>query len=536
MISYRNLDQSSAFKKLQVLAGKAHSLTAAQIRHCDATLAAGIHYNWAARLPRNVAAEKLLPLLNELAQEQQCLEKYRALLKGEIMNRSEKRRVLHHLLRGELAGTVTEGATDLGAYYRSQMERIAAFAHKIRHGKLLTPQGQHYRHVVQIGIGGSELGPRALYRALRNWRRRAEDLEAHFISNIDVDQAWVTLQEIDTNRSLFIVVSKSGTTLETARNERYVIEHLQQAGIANPRAQMVAVTAKESPMAADERYLERFYIDNYIGGRFSSSGAVGGLLLSLTRGIEVFRELLQGAHAADQAALNNELTHNPPLLDALLGIYERNICNYPAYSLLPYSDALQDFPAHIQQLDMESNGKTVNCHGSLLSYPTGALIFGGAGTNIQHSFCQLLHQGSTIVPMIFVGFQEPQSLPQAQQQDLATHQEMQQLLNANLAAQVVAFADGESATDPNNSFAGGRPSSLLYGKQLTPSALGALLSFFENRVMFQGFLWNINSFDQPGVQLGKKLAQQLLEPRSGSSEDSAAALQSYANLLGMPKL
>ena len=506
-----------------------NQFTAANIRHFDTTLAAGIRYNWAARLPHNVAAEKLLPILNELAQEQQCLEKYRALLKGEIMNRSEGRRVLHHLLRGELEGAVTEGATNLGAYYRTQLERIATFAQKIRRGEICAPQGQQYRHVVQVGIGGSELGPRALYRALRNWRRTAEDIEAHFISNIDVDQAWATLQEIDIQRSLFIVVSKSGTTLETTRNERYIIERLQQIGIANPRAQMVAVTAKESPMATNEHYLERFYIDNYIGGRFSSSGAVGGLLLSLTLGVESFRELLQGAHAADQIALNSELAHNPPLLDALLGIYERNICSYPAYALLPYSDALQDFPGHIQQLDMESNGKTVNCQGSPLSYPTGALIFGGAGTNVQHSFYQLLHQGSTIVPMIFVGFQEPQ-VPQREQ---PTHQEIQQLLNANLAAQMVAFADGELAADPNNSFVGGRPSSLLYGRQLTPSALGALLSFFENRVMFQGFLWNINSFDQPGVQLGKKLVQQLLEQRPGSSADHTAALQSYATLLGM---
>ena len=527
MTNYRNLDQSSAFKKLlalsrQPLSGKEHKLTAEHIEHCDVALAAGIRYNWAARLPRDVAAKKLLPLLNELAQEQQCLEKYRALLKGEIMNRSEGRRVLHHLLRGELEGAVTEDATNIGNYYRIQLERIAAFAHKIRSGELLAPQGQRYHHVVQVGIGGSELGPRALYQALRNWRRRSENLKAHFISNIDGDQAWNTLQEIDIHRSLFIVVSKSGTTLETARNEQYIIERLQQAGVANPRAQIIAVTAKESPMATNERYLERFYIDNHIGGRFSSSGAVGGLLLSLTLGIEVFRELLQGAHAADQIALNGELQHNPPLLDALFGIYERDICNYPAYALLPYSDALQDFPAHIQQLDMESNGKTINCHGTPLSYPTGAFIFGGAGTNVQHSFYQLLHQGSTIVPIIFVGFQESQ----VQQKEQPNYQ---QLLNANLAAQMVAFADGELAGDLNNSFVGGRPSSLLYGKQLTPSALGALLSFFENRVMFQGFLWNINSFDQPGVQLGKKLAQQLLR----QSQESSEALQSYATLLGM---
>ena len=535
-LTFQNLDQTAAFKKLKMLpTGTIQPLHAAHIEKYDTVFTAGLRYNWAARLPSQLAPEEFLTHLAELAQEQQCIAKYRALLQGELMNPSEGRRVLHHLLRGDSESPVIEQGIDLGSYYRSQLKHISEFAVEIRNGSLRSPTGARYRSVVQIGIGGSELGPRALYRALHSCHERsAEQLTAYFISNIDLDQTQIILKQLDIDSTLFIVVSKSGTTLETARNEEYIIKYLRSAGRTNPQAQMVAVTSKASPLAANEHYIRRFFIDDYIGGRFSSSGAVGAVILSLCYGPQCFLQLLEGAHTADILALNSDPLHNPPLLDALLGVYERNITHYPAYAVIPYSDALQDFPAHIQQLDMESNGKSVNRYGERITYHTGSLIFGGVGTNVQHSFYQLLHQGSTIVPMIFIGFQESPASAPVDTEGRETHQEFQHLLNANLVAQIVAFARGETTEDPNHHFVGGRPSSVLYGQRLTPAALGALLSFFENRVMFQGFLWNINSFDQPGVQLGKKLANRLLALKeTAASNESDRALLSYGALLGI---
>ncbi|MCI6179322.1 MAG: glucose-6-phosphate isomerase, partial [Treponema porcinum] len=260
---------------------------------------------------------------------------------------------------------------------------------------------------------------------------------------------------------------------------------------------------------------------DYIGGRYSSCSGVGGAVLSLAFGPKVFADFLDGAAAEDKTALNKDIRKNPALLDALIGIYERNVQEYPATAILPYSQALSRFPAHLQQLDMESNGKSVNRAGEKIDYVTGPVIFGEPGTNGQHSFYQLLHQGTDVVPLQFIAFQQNQTGKDVVIEDSTS----QTKLCANVVAQIVAFACGKEDADPNKSFAGNRPSSLIYGKQLTPKTLGALLSHFENKVMFQGFVWNINSFDQEGVQLGKKLAKAVL------SNNMEPALKEYASLL-----
>ncbi|MGM0675352.1 MAG: glucose-6-phosphate isomerase, partial [Spirochaetota bacterium] len=259
------------------------------------------------------------------------------------------------------------------------------------------------------------------------------------------------------------------------------------------------------------------------GGRYSSTSAVGGCVLSLAFGPEVFEEFLAGAHESDRAALEPDIRQNAALLDALIGVYERNVLGYPSTAVLPYSQALSRFPAHLQQLDMESNGKRVTRDGEPVDYSTGPLVFGEPGTNGQHSFYQLLHQGTDIIPLQFVGFRRSQRGEDVEFDGSSS----QKKLNANLVAQIVAFAMGKTDDDPNKTFAGNRPSSLLYGEQLTPRVLGALLSHFENKVMFQGFAWNINSFDQEGVQLGKKLTKEVL---GGSMGEELAA---YARLLGL---
>ena len=347
-------------------------------------------------------------------------------------------------------------------------------------------------------------------------------MEAKFISNVDPDDAAAVLNSIDVAHSIFVLVSKSGTTLETLTNESFVKDALKNAGLDASR-HMIAVTSETSPLAKSDDYLAAFFMDDYIGGRFSSTSAVGGAVLSLAFGPEVFAQFLEGAAEEDKLSLNEDALKNPAMLDALIGVYERNVLGYPATAVLPYSQALSRFPAHLQQLDMESNGKSVNRFGEPVAYPTGPIIFGEPGTNGQHSFYQLLHQGTDIVPLQFVGFKNSQIGTDVLIQDSTS----QQKLCANVVAQIVAFACGKADENRNKNFEGGRPSSIIVGEQLDPKALGALLSHFENKIMFQGFVWNVNSFDQEGVQLGKVLAKRVL------AHETEGALKEFSDLLNI---
>ena len=286
---------------------------------------------------------------------------------------------------------------------------------------------------------------------------------------------------------------------------------------------MIAVTSETSPLAKSDDYLDAFFMDDYIGGRFSSTSAVGGAVLSLAFGPDVFAQFLEGAAAEDKTALEKDIRKNPAMLDALIGVYERNVLGMENTAVLPYSQALNRFPAHLQQLDMESNGKSVNRFGEPVNYVTGPIIFGEPGTNGQHSFYQLLHQGTTIIPLQFIAYKNSQIGNDVDIQGSTS----QQKLCANVAAQIVAFACGKSDDDKNKNFEGGRPSSIIIGEEVNPKTLGALLAHFENKVMFQGFVWNINSFDQEGVQLGKVLAKRVL------AHDTEGALSVYSDLLNI---
>ena len=361
-----------------------------------------------------------------------------------------------------------------------------------------------------------------MYLALENWAKANNTfkMEAKFISNVDPDDAAGVISTMDIAHTIFILVSKSGTTLETLTNESFVKDFIKKAGL-DPAKHMIAVTSETSPLAHNPDYLAAFYMDDYIGGRYSSTSGVGGAVLSLAFGPQVFADFLDGAAAADATAKNKDIRKNPALMDALIGIYERNVQEYPSTAVLPYSQALSRFPAHLQQLDMESNGKQVNRDGKEINYVTGPVIFGEPGTNGQHSFYQLLHQGTNIIPLQFIAFSENQTGKDVVIEDSTS----QVKLCANVVAQIVAFACGKKDADPNKTFEGNRPSSLIYGKQLTPKTLGVLLAHYENKVMFQGFVWNINSFDQEGVQLGKVLAKSVL---SGKME---GALKEYASML-----
>ncbi|MBR5565018.1 MAG: glucose-6-phosphate isomerase [Roseburia sp.] len=526
MITWNNLDTVSSYKELESVAkvNLAEAMSgengAERVRKYSAPMAEGMVFNYASR----PVDDAVLAALAKLAEETQLTEKFAALYNGEMINTGEKRLVLHHMTRGQLGDAVVADGGDKRTFYTDQQKKIEAFANKVHNGEITNAAGEKFTTVVQIGIGGSDLGPRAIYLALENWAKVNNTLkmEAKFISNVDPDDAAGVLATLDLAHSLFILVSKSGTTLETLTNESFVKNALKEAGL-NPANHMACVTSATSPLAKSADYLDAFFMDDYIGGRFSSCSAVGGAVLSLAFGPEVFAQFLDGAAAADLTAKNEDLLTNPAMLDALIGVYERNVLGYENTAVLPYSQALSRFPAHLQQLDMESNGKSVNRFGDPINYVTGPIIFGEPGTNGQHSFYQLLHQGTNIVPLQFVGFRNNQMGSDV----IIEGSTSQQKLCANVVAQIVAFACGKEDADRNKYFAGGRPSSIIVGDQLNPKTLGALLSHFENKVMFQGFVWNINSFDQEGVQLGKVLAKKVL------AHDTDGALKEYSDLLNI---
>ena len=515
--SYQELSKVAPVKLAEVMSGENG---AERVRKYSVPMAEGMVFNYASR----PVDEAVLASLAKVAKETQLAEKFEALYNGEVINTGEKRMVLHHMTRGQLGDAVVADGGDKRAFYTAQQEKIAAFANKVHNGEITNAAGEKFTTVVQIGIGGSDLGPRAMYLALENWAKvnNTFKMEAKFISNVDPDDAAGVLNTIDVAHSLFVLVSKSGTTLETLTNESFVKDAIKNAGL-DPAKHMVAVTSETSPLAKSADYLDAFFMDDYIGGRFSSTSAVGGAVLSLAFGPEVFAQFLDGAAEADKTAKNADLLQNPAMLDALIGVYERNVLGYESTAVLPYSQALSRFPAHLQQLDMESNGKSVNRYGEPVNYVTGPVIFGEPGTNGQHSFYQLLHQGTNIVPLQFVGFRKAQMGKDV----VIEGSTSQQKLCANVAAQIVAFACGKDNEDRNKYFEGGRPSSIIVGDQLNPKTLGALLSHFENKVMFQGFVWNINSFDQEGVQLGKVLAKKVL------AHDTDGALKVYSDLLNI---
>ena len=526
MVKWNNLDTLTSYQELfnvkkvnlaEVMSG---DKAADRVKTYSIPMAEGLQYNYAAK---QVDAD-VLEALKKLAEEAQLSEKFEALYNGEVINTGEKRLVLHQLTRGQLGEAVVADGVDKRAFYVEQQEKIAEFANKVHAGEITNAAGEKFTTVVQIGIGGSDLGPRAMYLALENWAKKngTFKMEAKFISNVDPDDAAAVLQSVDVAHSIFVLVSKSGTTLETLTNESFVKDALQKAGL-DPAKHMIAVTSETSPLAKSDDYLAAFFMDDYIGGRYSSTSAVGGAVLSLAFGPEVFAQFLEGAAAEDRLSAEKDVMKNPEMLDALIGLYERNILGYPSTAVLPYSQALSRFPAHLQQVDMESNGKSVNRFGEPVNYVTGPVIFGEPGTNGQHSFYQLLHQGTDIVPLQFVGFKNSQIGTDVVIQDSTS----QQKLCANVAAQIVAFACGKSDENRNKNFEGGRPSSIIIGEQLDPKALGALLAHFENKIMFQGFLWNVNSFDQEGVQLGKVLAKRVL------AHETDGALKVYSDLLNI---
>jgi glucose-6-phosphate isomerase len=444
--------------------------------------------------------DEVIAALQSLANEAAVFSQMQKMQNGQVMNfiegfPSENRAVLHTALRDFFDHpNEKKTAQEATAMAKAEVDKLKQFE----------AQMEPFENLVVVGIGGSELGPEAIYTALKNTRKKKKHVL--FLSNLDPDNVQVILRGIDLKKTLVMVNSKSGTTLETATNEALVRDWFEKEGL-DPKAHFVAVTGEGSPLDDKSRYLECFYIWDWVGGRFCSTSTSGGLVLTFACGFNTYWEFLRGAHDMDRAALNEDITENLPLLGAMLSIWNSNFLNYSTLAIVPYSQALSRWAAHVQQVEMESNGKRIDRQGKPVSFQTSPIFWGEPGTNAQHSFFQMIHQGTAVVPIEFIGFLYSQLKIDKLQNGVSS----QEKLISNLFAQALALAVGQKSDNPNKVFPGNRPSHILLAKELTPHAVGALFAYYEHKVVFQGFAWNINSFDQEGVQLGKVLASRFID-------------------------
>jgi glucose-6-phosphate isomerase len=511
--NWKNWQATGVYQKLQDLARKPYDLTAPNAlenngrlnKYICLTDHLSLHY------ATQRVDEQVLNGLQQLADECELVRQFAAMRRGAVMNRiegveCENRQVLHTACRDLFTDNPVEPVAVRQA--KNEISKVKLFLEELESGKLCNEQGEGFTTMVHIGIGGSDLGPRSIFEALRPFG--IKEREVFFIANVDPDDAAAVIRKVDLSRTLVNVVSKSGTTLETLTNEALIRRALMAAGL-DPSRHCIAVTGEGSPIDDPDRYLRSFHMYDYIGGRYSATSMVGVVMLGFYLGYEQVMDFLRGAAGVDKIAENPRLLENMPLLLAMLGVWNHNFLNTSTLAVLPYSQALHRFPAHLQQCDMESNGKSVARDGKLVQYKTGPVLWGEPGTNGQHAFYQLLHQGTEIVPVEFIGFRRNQYC-----QDLKIEgTTSQQKLLANLLAQSIALATGKQSDNPNRNFPGNRPNSVIIAEQLTPITMGALLALYEAKIVFQGFLWNINSFDQEGVQLGKVLAGQFLNCMQG---------------------
>jgi glucose-6-phosphate isomerase len=463
-------------------------------------------------LSKNLITDEVLTGLVGLADRAGLTERIESMFRGEHINTTEDRPVLHTALRADVGDELVVDGQNATADVQRVLDKMERFAARVRSGEWAGHTGQRIDTVVNIGIGGSDLGPAMAYRALRS--HIDPGLTGHFVSNIDPADLSAVLSAIEPETTLFIVSSKSFTTLETLSNareaRRWLIDRLDDPAAVS--AHFVAVstnTAEVSEFGIDPGNMFEFW--DWVGGRYSMDSAIG-LSLMILIGPEAFREMLSGFRRIDTHFRNTPIERNVPALLGLLGLWYRNMLGFETHAVLPYSEDLGRFPAYLQQLDMESNGKRTRRDGSPVDYDTGPIVWGEPGTNGQHAFFQLLHQGTTIVPSDLIGFAKAT-------EDLG---DLHDLLMGNLFAQAEALAFGktpqEVAADgvhpelvPHRTFPGNRPTTVILAPQLTPSVLGQLVALYEHKVFTQGTVWQINSFDQWGVELGKQLATKIIE-------------------------
>jgi glucose-6-phosphate isomerase len=459
--------------------------------------------------------EKTMDLLFELAEFKNLKQRFLEMVGGEKVNVTENRPALHTAARNFSDDPVFVNGRDVMPEIIKVRNDIKKFALHVHKEKITGSTGMPFRHVVVIGIGGSYLGTEFVANALDFLADKK--IEIMFLSNVDIHNFGKIASIIDVERTLWIVISKSYTTAETMANANQVRSFILEKGL-DPAKHFVTVTSKGSPGDdPDNPVLSSFHMFDFIGGRYSVTSAVGGVPLSLYLGYKRFERFLKGAEEMDLHAQNARENENIPLVAALISVWNNNFLGYPAQAIIPYASPLSKLAAHIQQLSMESNGKSVTKDGNRLDEPTGGIIFGEPGTNAQHSFFQLAHQGRPF-PIDFIGVIHPHYKQyQNQSKGVTNHQE----LWSNLIAQPTALAQGKEDANPAKSFSGNRPSSTILLKDLSPENIGRLLALYEAKTVFEAFIWDINPFDQFGVELGKILATDIRKEMAMKNQDKS---------------
>ncbi len=475
--------------------------------------AAGLFYDFS----RQRVDAKTMGLLYELAKAADACGQYRGMVQGEKVNRSENRAALHTACRDFSQSPVVVNGADIKPGLHNINRRIAQFTDDVHSGRLTGSTGRPFRHAVVIGIGGSYLGTQFIANALRH--RADRGIHLHFLSNVDTHNFGEIAAAIDPETTLWIVISKSYTTAETLANTKQAYQFMAQHGL-DPARHVVTVTSKGSPGDnPDNPVLATFHMFDFIGGRYSVTSAVGGVPISLYTGYSCFEELLKGAESMDRHAFNTPEEGNLPLTAALINVWNTSFLKYPATAVVPYAAPLDKLAAHIQQLSMESNGKSATLDGKPHMGGSGGFVFGEPGTNAQHSFFQMAHQGDPL-PIEFIGVLSS-AYPQFQStsKGVTNHQE----LWANLIAQADALASGKEAADPARSFSGNRPSTTVVIQDLSPKNIGTLLSFYEAKTVYEAFIWGINPFDQFGVELGKQTASDIRDAMAAQNSGNTPA-------------
>ncbi|PIP42082.1 MAG: glucose-6-phosphate isomerase [Desulfobacterales bacterium CG23_combo_of_CG06-09_8_20_14_all_51_8] len=438
--------------------------------------------------------------LVRLAKAREIKARFERMMSGDHVNTTENRAALHTATRSFSDDPVMDGNADIMPAIRAIRDEIRKFSGEFHDGKIAGHDRKPFTDIVVIGIGGSYLGTEFVATALSHLADKGVRL--HFLSNVDIDNFGAIAARVPAETTLWVVISKSYTTAETTANTVLALEFLKENGL-DPKHHVVTVTSQGSPGDDPKNpVLKTFYMFDYIGGRYSVTSAVGGVPLSLYLGYDRFAEFLKGAEEMDIHARTAPEETNIPLMAALISVWNNNFLGYPALGLIPYASALAKLSAHVQQLSMESNGKSVTCDGKPVKIDCGTIIFGEPGTNAQHSFFQLAHQGRPF-PIEFIGVLNPACDEYSiKSKGVTNHQE----LFANLMAQSQALATGKDDTNPAKFFSGNRPSSTLLLQDLSPKNIGRLLAFYEAKTVFEAFIWGINPFDQFGVELGKVMA------------------------------
>ena len=441
-----------------------------------------------------------------------------AMFNGDKINTTEDRAVLHTALRDLEPSKIAYHGVAIGDGIKREQDRLEQFSERVRSGDWKGSTGKRIRSVVNIGIGGSDLGPKCICSSLEEFAH--PEIDFHFISNVDGACIRSLLKRLDPQTTLFIIQSKTFTTQETLLNAQAAINWCkEELGLEDPRASthFVAVTAnrvKAEAFSIQPQQIFEFW--DWVGGRYSLWSSIG-MPIALMVGFARFKELLDGAAAMDEHFRHAPFDQNMPVLMALLGVWYSNFLGAESIAVIPYCERLGLLPSYLQQLDMESNGKSTSLDGERVSYTTGPIVWGQTGTNGQHAFFQLLHQGTRLVPIDFI----------AMVQDDMSFADQHRVLLGNMLAQSAALMAGQSieGDSPHKFYAGNHPSNTLLLDSLTPANLGALIALYEHKVFVQGVIWNINSFDQWGVELGKKMATQLLEQQGDTDKQFDASTE-----------